>query len=168
MEQRLEPQAWFAVRTRARAEKVVRDQLSARQVEVFLPTLTRWSRWKDRKKAVDWPLFAGYCFARFNPADHLHILRCPSVAGVVTFCGELAPLPDHEVESLRTLVTSELQFDPVPFIKEGDRVEVVHGALKGVVGRLVRKDDHARLVLSVEMISQAVSVHVDAADVKAY
>lgn len=135
---------------------------------MFLPTLTRWSRWKDRKKAVDWPLFAGYCFARFNPADHLHILRCPSVAGVVTFCGELAPLPDHEVESLRTLVTSDLQFDPVPFIKEGDRVEVVHGALKGVVGRLVRKGDHARLVLSVEMISQAVSVHVDAADVKPY
>ena len=37
-----------------------------------------------------------------------------------------------------------------------------------VVGRLVRKGAHARLVLSVDLIGQAVSVEVDAADVKAY
>ena len=164
----MDPQPWFAVRTRARAEKVVRDQLAARGIEVFLPTLARWSRWKDRKKRVEWPLFAGYCFARFNPAHHLVVLKCPSVAGIVSFCGQLAPLPDHEIESLRTLVTSDLQFDPVPFIKEGEMVEVVHGPLKGVVGRLVRKGDHARIVLCVEMISQAVSVQVDAADVRKY
>ena len=65
-------------------------------------------------------------------------------------------------------MASELQFDPVPFIKEGDKVQVVHGPLKGVVGRLVRKGQHARLVLAVDLISQAVSVTVDASDVKAY
>jgi transcription antitermination factor NusG len=46
--------------------------------------------------------------------------------------------------------------------------EVIHGPLKGVVGRLVRKDQKARLVLSVNLIGQAVSVEVDAADVRAY
>lgn len=159
-------EAWFAVRTRARAEKTVRDQLAARVPEVFLPTVTRWSRWKDRKKAVEWPLFNGYCFAHFDPADHLAVVTCPGVAGIISQAGTLAAIPDHEIESVRTLVTSELQYDPVPFIKEGDLVRVVHGALRGVVGRLVRKGEHARLVLSVEMIAQAVSVHVDAADIK--
>ena len=142
--------------------------MAARTIEVFLPTLTRWSRWKDRKKAVDWPLFTGYCFARFDPADSLQVQRCPSVVSIVTFCGALAPLPDHEIESVRLLVTSDLQFDPVPFIKEGDRVEVIHGPLRGVIGRLVRKGDHARLLIAVEMISQALSVQVDAADVRPY
>ena len=47
-------------------------------------------------------------------------------------------------------------------------VRVAHGPLKGVVGRLVRKGAHARLVLSVDLIGQAVSVEVDAADVKPY
>lgn len=135
-------------------------------MDVFLPTLTRWSRWKDRKKAIDWPLFAGYLFARFDPLQHQQVLHCPAVAGIVTHCGALAALPDHEIDGIRALVTSELQFDPVPFINEGDRVEVVHGPLRGVVGRLVRKGDHARLILAVEMISQAVSIQVDAADVK--
>ena len=37
-----------------------------------------------------------------------------------------------------------------------------------MVGRLVRKGTHARLVLSVEMINQGVSVEVDAVDVKPY
>ena len=46
-------------------------------------------------------------------------------------------------------------------------VEVVARPAKGVVGRLVRKGAHARLVLSVDLIGQAVSVEVDAADVKA-
>jgi transcription antitermination factor NusG len=56
----------------------------------------------------------------------------------------------------------------VPLVKEGDMVRVVHGPLKGVVGRLMRKGAHARLVLSVDLIGQAVSVEIDAADVKPY
>ena len=67
------------------------------------------------------------------------------------------------------LVGSELQYDPCPLIHEGMMVEVVHGPLKGVVGRLMRKDAaKARLVLSVDLIGQAISVEVDAADVKPY
>jgi transcription antitermination factor NusG len=90
------------------------------------------------------------------------------VAGIITFCGELAPLPEREIAGIRALVESDLKFDPAPFIKEGDLVEVVHGPLKGVIGRLERKRDRARLVLSVEIISQAVSVELDAADVRPY
>jgi transcription antitermination factor NusG len=162
------PQPWYAVWTRARAEKVVHDQLERKGFEVFLPTIPRWSRWKDRRKRIDWPLFPGYCFARFDARDSLHVLTCSGVATVVSFDGKLAPIPDQEVDAIRRLVTSGLQYDPCPLIKEGDRVEVVHGPLKGVVGRLVRKGAHARLVLSVELISRAVMVTVDAADIKAY
>ena len=42
-------------------------------------------------------------------------------------------------------------------------VEVVGGPLKGVFGRLMRKGAHARLILAVDLIGQAVSVEVDAA-----
>jgi transcription antitermination factor NusG len=160
--------SWFAVWTRSRAEKAVHDQIGVKGIDVFLPTIPRWSRWKDRKKKVDWPLFPGYCFARFDPRDSLRVLTCSGVASIVSFDGQLAPVPDAEVESIRRLVTSGLQYDPCPFLKEGSRVEVVHGPLRGVVGLLVKKGPNARLVLSVDLISSAVSVTVDAADVKAY
>ena len=160
---------WFAIWTRSRHEQVVRDQLARKQVEAFLPTITRWSRWKDRKKKIDWPLFPGYCFARFDPADALPVLKCTGVVNIVSFEGKPAPIPAIELDSIRLLVGSDLQFDPCPMIREGMMVEVVHGPLRGVVGRLMRKDaPKARLVLSVDLIGQAVSVEVDAADVKAY
>jgi transcriptional antiterminator NusG len=159
---------WFALWTRSRHEKLVRDQLQHKQVEVFLPTITKWSRWKDRKKQVEWPLFPGYCFARFDAAERLPILKCEGVVTIVGIEGYPSPIPPVEIDSIRQLIDSELAFDPCPLIKEGMMVEVKAGPLKGVVGRLVRKGSHARLVLSVDLIGQAVSVEVDAADVKAY
>jgi transcription termination/antitermination protein NusG len=160
--------AWYAVWTRSRHEQVVREQLERKGLEAFLPTITRWSRWKDRKKQIDWPLFPGYCFARFNGAERLPVLKCTGVVNIVSFDGEIVAIPEHEIDGIRRLVESDLQFDPCPLIREGMMVEVTHGPLKGVVGRLVRKGAHARLILSVDLIGQAVSVEVDAADVRAY
>jgi transcriptional antiterminator NusG len=160
---------WYAVWTRSRHEQVVRQQLEQKRVDAFLPTITRWSRWKDRKKKIDWPLFPGYCFARFNPDDALSVLKCTGVVNIVSFEGKPAAIPEYEVDSIRLLVGSEFQFDPCPLVKEGMMVEVVHGPLRGVIGRLLRKETQkARLVLSVDLIGQAVSVEVDAADVKPY
>jgi len=164
-----DPLPWFALWTRSRHEQVVREQLANKQIEAFLPTMPRWRRWKDRKKKIDWPLFPGYCFARFDPALTLPVLKCTGVVSIVSFAGKPAPIPDIELESIRVLTGSALQFDPCPLIHEGMTVEVMHGPLRGVVGRLIRKDSHrSRLILSVNLIGQAVSVEVDAADVRPY
>jgi transcriptional antiterminator NusG len=163
-----ESPAWYAVWTRSRHEQVVREQLERKGLEAFLPTITRWSRWKDRKKQIEWPLFPGYCFARFDARERLPVLKCAGVVTIVSFDGEIVPIPEHEIEAIRRLVESELQFDSCPLIRTGMMVEVNHGPLKGVIGRLTRKGAHARLILSVDLIGQAVSVEVDAADVRAY
>jgi transcriptional antiterminator NusG len=162
------PLSWYAIWTRSRHEQVVRDQLERKGFEAFLPTITKWSRWKDRKKQIEWPLFPGYCFVRFDGIDRLPIVKCDGVVTIVGNEGYPSPIPAHEIDGIRQLIESELAFDPCPLIKEGMMVEVKAGPLKGVVGRLVRKGSRARLVLSVDLIGQAVSVEVDAADVKAY
>jgi transcription termination/antitermination protein NusG len=160
---------WFAIWTRSRHEHVVRDQLEQKQIEAFLPTVVRWSRWKDRRKKIDWPLFPGYCFARFDPADTLPILKCTGVVNIVSFDSKPAPIPDYQVESIRLLVNSAFQYDPCPLIREGMMAEVIAGPLRGIIGRLVRKDaERARIVLSVDLIGQALTVEVAAADVKPY
>jgi len=160
--------SWFAIWTRSRHEHVVREQIARKDFDAFLPTITRWSRWKDRKKKIDWPLFPGYCFARFNEEESLSILKCTGVVSIVSVEGKPAPIPEHEIDGIRRLLESDLQYDPCPLIREGMMVEVTHGSLAGVVGRLVRKGAHARLILAVDLIGQGVSVEVDAADVKPY
>jgi transcriptional antiterminator NusG len=157
---------WYAIWTRSRHEQVVRRQLTEHHLTVFLPTLTKWSRWKDRRKQVEFPLFPGYVFGKFRAGERAVVLKCPGVVSIVSFNGEPAPVPEVEIENIQTLVNSTVPYDPCPMIKTGAMVQVTHGPLRGVVGRLARKGTQARLVLSVELIGQAVSVQVDAADVK--
>jgi transcriptional antiterminator NusG len=159
-------QAWYAIWTKSRHEQLVREQLEQKGYDAFLPTVTRVMRWKDRKKKVDWPLFPGYCFGHFHRDERLQVLTCSGVVNIVAFNGEIAPVEDYEIESIRLLIAAHLPHDPCPLIHEGMAVEVVHGPLAGARGCLVRKGRQDRLVVAVEMIGQAVSVEIDAADVK--
>ena len=72
---------------------MVRDQLKRKRIDAFLPMITSWSRWKDRKKKIDWPLFPGYCFARFDPADAHPLINCTGAVNIVSFDGKAAPNP---------------------------------------------------------------------------
>ncbi len=156
---------WYVLRTRSRHEKVVRDELAARGLEPFLPLWTRWSRWKDRRKAISTPLFPGYCFARFAREDKLHVLTTRGVVAIVGSRGVIEPVPTAELEAVRRLVEGPLRYDPCPFLDEGMEVEVVRGPLIGVRGRVVRKERTPRLVLAVDLIRQGAAVEIDAADV---
>lgn len=161
----MEP-AWFAVLTRGRHERTVYDQLRRKGLESFLPTIARWSRWRDRRKLIEWPLFPSYCFVRFGAHHLLAVRSCVGVVHIVS-CGDRpAPVPDVEIDSIRQLLATTLRYDPCPFVREGAMVEVTHGPLAGVRGRLVHKGPDTRLVLAIEMLGRAVSVGIHAADVQ--
>ncbi len=165
---RIDAAPWFALWVRSRAEKAVFDQLTRKDIEAFLPTVNRWSRWKDRKKLIAWPLFPSYCFARFDLRNMLDVKKCAGVVSIVSFEGAPAPIPADQIVAVQRLVASELKYDPCPALHEGDLVEVLHGPLKGVTGRLIRKGPKTKLVLSITMINRAVAVAMDVTDVRAY
>jgi len=156
---------WYALRTRARHEKLVRDRLAAQGGEPLLPTVTRLSQWKDRRKEIVVPLFAGYCFARFSWADRLAVQKTSGVVDIVGGGDRPEPIPDEEIEALKTLMASTLRYDASPYLREGMMVEVAKGPLNGVRGLLVRKGKHHRLVIAVHLIQQAASVEIDASEV---
>jgi transcription termination/antitermination protein NusG len=156
---------WYALRTRSRHEKMVRDQLTNQGIEPLLPTVKRLSQWKDRKKEIDVPLFSGYCFVRFASGQKLPVLK---TSGVIDIVGgqRPEPIPDDEIAALQTLVTSVLPYDPHPYLQEGMPVEVMRGPLQGVRGILLRKEKRHRLVLGVRLIQQAAAVEIDVSDVR--
>ena len=162
-----QPYQWFAIQTLSRHEKVVRNQLEMRNVEHFLPTMKRLSQWTDRKKEVEVPLFAGYCFARFSLANRLPVLQSQGVVRVVGSGGRPEPIPDEEIESLRIIINSPSDYVCCPYLKEGMIVKVIRGPLQGVKGRLVREARPCRLVLSISLIQRAVTIEIDAASVAA-
>jgi transcription antitermination factor NusG len=156
---------WFALRTKSRHEKLVRDQLDKQGIEPLLPTVKRLSQWKDRRKEIEVPLFSGYCFVRFGQEERLPVQKVSGVVEIVGSGSQPEPIPDEEIEALKTLMTSVLPFDPHPYLHEGMAVEVVRGPLQGVQGILLRKEKRHRLVLGVRLIQQAVAVEIDVSDV---
>jgi transcription termination/antitermination protein NusG len=162
-----QPHRWFAIQTRSRHEKVVRGQLEMRNVETFLPTMRRVSQWTDRKKEIEVPLFAGYCFAKISLADRLPVLQSQGVVRMVGSGGRPEPIPDEEIESLRIIINSPSDYACCPYLREGMIVKVIRGPLQGVKGRLVREARPCRLVLSISLIQRAVTIEIDAASVAA-
>ncbi len=156
---------WYALRTKSRHEKLVRDQLEKQGIEPLLPTVKRLSQWKDRKKEIEVPLFSGYCFVRLSQQNRLPAKKVAGVVEVVGSGNRPEPIPDAEIEALKTLMTSVLPYDPHPYLHEGMLVEVVRGPLKGVHGMLLRKEKRHRLVIGVRLIQQAAAVEIDVQDV---
>ena len=156
---------WYALKTRARHEKRVCDQLGQRDVDTFLPLCEAWRQWKDRKKKVELPLFPGYCFARFPLVDRVRVLSVLGVAHVVSINGRPEPVREDELSAIQHLVSTRLHYDPHPFLEEGMDVEVVRGPLAGVRGKLLRKDRVTRLVLAVTLVRQAAVIEIHPADV---
>ncbi len=156
---------WYAIWTRSRHEQLVSAELAARDIEVFLPTVARVSRWTDRVKRIAWPLFPGYCFARFDPLRLGTILGCTGVVAVLSNNRTPIPVPETEIDALQRLVASGLTYDPSPVLSPGMKVRVIHGPLTGIVGRLVRKGAREDLLLAVDILNSGARVHVGAADV---
>ena len=156
---------WYALRTRSRHEKMVRDQLVQQGIEPLLPTVKRLNQWKDRKKEVEVPLFSGYCFVRFTSDQKLPVLKTVGVVDIVGGGQRPEPIPDEEIMAIQTLIASVLPYDPHPYLQEGMEVEVIRGPLQGLHGILLRKEKRHRLILGVRLIQQAAAVEIDTADV---
>lgn len=158
---------WYAIHTRARHEKVVARQLAEKELEAFLPLRLEVHRWKDRYKKVEVPLFNGYVFVQFpwQPSLRLAVLTTPGVLRIVGFGQRDTPVPDEQIEALRRVLHSQALLHPHRYLRVGQRVKVINGALAGVEGILVRVKTSERLVIAVGAIRQAVALELSGYEV---
>ena len=152
---------WYALTTKLQHEKAVADQLLGKALESYLPLYRARSRWSDRIKTIDCPLFPRYVFCRFGFADRLKVLSTPSVTAIVGFGRKPRAIPDHEIESIQAVAGSGLPFSPWPFLRMGQRVRVCRGALEGLEGILAREKSGYRVIVNVELLNRAVAVEIE-------
>jgi transcription antitermination factor NusG len=164
--ERLVQPRWYALHTRSRHEKVARDQLTAKGITNLLPTWRKRSVWKDRVKMIEEPLFRGYMFGYFALQKKLDVLQSVGIVNIVGVNGKAIPVPEEQIQAVKTMVEQRMAYDPHPFLKEGMRVRVKHGVLAGAEGILLTKKHNYRLVISVDLIQQSVAVDIDSAAVE--
>ena len=156
---------WYALYTRSHCEQLVYNQLATKGFRVFLPKLEMRSRRAGQQHLVSVPLFPSYLFLH-QTMDKLGYIEVRKARGLVRILGErwdrLSVVPDVEMEAIQQVLRSRLLALPHPYIKEGQRMRITHGALAGVEGVLVhRKPGKGLLVLSVDLLRRSVAVEVD-------
>jgi transcription termination/antitermination protein NusG len=156
---------WYAIWTKSHSEQLVADQLLAKGLQVFLPKISVWSRRGGVRHAIRVPMFSGYVFLN-ESVDKNTYLEVIKARGVVRILGDrwdsLSPISDGEIEGLQTLVNSGVAITPHSYLREGQRVRITGGPLKGVDGILVEnKSEKGLLVLSVDLLQRSVAVQID-------
>jgi transcription antitermination factor NusG len=157
---------WFAAYTNSHHEKHVARQFAERHIESFLPLYAARRRWKNGcEMNLVLPLFSNYVFVRIDPRERVHVLEVPGVLSLVGFGRALAPLPDFEIEALRSGM-GQRKIEPHPYLVVGERVSIKAGPMTGMEGVLVRKKNNWRVVLALDVIMQCVAAEVDAEDLE--
>ena len=163
---------WYAVYTRSRHEQQASLRLAEKSIETFFPRIEVWSQWKDRRKRIQKPLFAGYLFVHteMDPYRRIEILETNGVVKILGAHNEgPLPIPDSQIDSIRRILTADVAFSYHPYLNVGDRVRVVAGPLAGAEGILLghrsRKSGSSsgvKLVVSVDLLNRAIAVEIDA------
>lgn len=156
---------WFACRTRSRAENRVGDLLDRSGFESYVPRYARVRQWSDRKKSVEFALFPGYMFSRFEPTRLADVLRTPGLVDVVRVAGRPAPVSEEELNSVRALLRGArragIKPHPAHFLEPGQSVRVVSGPFSGMRGTLTEKRGRSHVVVRLRTLRQAVAVEMD-------
>ena len=149
---------WYALQVRPRFEKIIASTLLSKGYEGFLPLYRHRSRWSDRIKEVELPLFSGYMFCRFDINKRLPILVTPGVIQIVGIAKTPYPVDDNEIAALQSIVISGLQTEPRSYLNIGEKVRIEIGPLAGVEGILTSIKGSKRLIVSVNLLLRSVSV----------
>lgn len=159
----MKKKCWYAIYTKSRAEKKVFEGLTENNISAYLPLKKQLRQWSDRKKKVELPLFNNYVFVYINLVkEKLKVLKTENVIKFVSFSGEIDPIQDKEIETIKLLLgqESKLEVNSKEF-KPGVKVKIAMGNLKGIEGEIVRGKKN-KILIRMSSIKQNILVEISA------
>ena len=162
---------WYALYTRSHCEQLVCDQLTSTGFHTFLPKIEAWSRRAGKRHLIVVPLFPGYLFLQ-HALDKSSYLEVRKARGLVRILGDGWDQPsrilDAEIEAVQTILEAAMPVMPHPYLREGQRVRVAQGPLRGIEGILIQsKPAKGLLIVSIDLLQRSVTVEIDCSAVTA-
>lgn len=151
---------WWVVHTRPRCEKAIARRCYSRQTPFYLPLHRRRCPGGSRPHTSHMPLFPGYLFLYGGDDDRIRVLETNHVANMLAV--EDQQQLHAELAHLHKLIHSEAPLWPEERLAVGTPVEVTHGALAGLRGKVLAHGTKYRLYVEVQMLHRGVSVEVEA------
>jgi transcription antitermination factor NusG len=151
---------WRVAHTKSRREKALAHYLARAGIGYYLPMVSRKQADDKRDRYSLLPVFNGYLFFQADDFERHKAMRSNHIANIIDVGDEKKLI--MELSQIQTALCGNTKVYPYDFIRQGQWVRVKKGPLKDVEGRIVRKDNNYRLVLSVESIMQSISVSIAA------
>ena len=150
---------WWVLHTRPRAEKSLARRLLAGQLRFFLPLYHKQCRGNGRLLTAYHPLFAGYVFLHGDVHDRLQALQTNLVARVLQVEDQLEIHDD--LLRVHDLMQTGASLSPEERLQPGTLVEIVHGPLMGMQGKIVTRHNKMRFLVAVHFLQQGVSLDIE-------
>ncbi|MCF8259970.1 MAG: UpxY family transcription antiterminator [Melioribacteraceae bacterium] len=158
---------WYAFYTKPRHEFKARSLILEKEIECYLPTITRLKQWSDRKKKVTEPLINGYIFAYVNEKERHQVVQVEGILNTVSFKGVPAKIPSWQIENLRLMIETGHQVALENKISIGTRVKVIDGPMIGVEGIVYQTENNESMIaITIDILRRSVVARINIADVK--
>lgn len=155
---------WYPVYTRSRAEKKAYQELIRKNITAYLPLKKELKQWSDRKKIVEEPLIKSYLFVYISSKEYSEVLMTNGIARFLYFSGQIASMPDKQIESLRLLLATDEELEIFDYdIKPGQKVIIKAGPFKDLIADLVSIHNKQRIILRLENMGFAININTSMA-----
>ena len=154
---------WHAVYVSSRTEKKITELLNSKGIEAYVPIVKTMRQWSDRKKMVEMPLLNGYVFVYINSTEKDKVLQTRGVVNYVRSEGKIALIREVEIDRLKQLVQLGYHMEVTGInkkYKEGDKVKISSGVLKGIEGYVVDANENKQIEVLLESIGQCIRVRL--------
>lgn len=153
---------WFAIYTKYKCEKFVRDQLTKRNIESYVPLLTKTKVYTSRVKEFEVPLVNCYVFVKIDKSQYVHVLRTEYVLKFIKVGQNLISIPEKEIDLLKRVVGQyEVSLGDMSNLELGGRVEVIGGELTGLKGQLLGVKNKNEFVVELTSIGIQLQIQID-------
>ena len=155
---------WYAIHTKSRQEERATSNLTAWNVDTFLPQLKQRSV-RSGSIWVNKPLFPSYIFARFDPTQLLNKVNFTrGVQNVVSFGGYATPVDDGIIELIKAQIGEDGFVSLFEEFETGNKVKINFGPLKNLEGVFesgIKDTDRVRILLDTVSYQSHVVIEKD-------
>lgn len=155
---------WYAVYTAFRSEKQVASQLRKKNVEVYLPLISKTKRYMRKLKTYQVPMLGCYLFVKINRSQTIKVLETERVIKIISERGQPCPIREEEINFLKRIEGLDMEIEQVDCnFSVGDTVVLKSGSLAGMNGRLLKKAGKKSFIVELETLGVSLKLSIDTA-----
>jgi transcriptional antiterminator RfaH len=153
-------QAWWAIYTIARREKVLMDRLLRVGIPFYSPLVKQKSRSPSGRRLVSWlPLFPSYVFLYGNEEQRYQALKSNCISRTMPVVDSAQLVQD--LRQIRRLIAADAPLTRESRFQPGARVRVRSGSLAGLEGVVIKRRGQDQLLVAVKFLQQGASVAIE-------